>query len=88
MLFRSPKILDRIKFVDKIIFGKLNYNVQVSNYQDNKEFYEGCANMVINFCAEHGIKQHIKYGTQKRDNRKTEKIFKRPVSNEVLNFAV
>ncbi len=72
-----PKILEKISFVDKIIFGKLNYNVQVSNYQNNKEFYERCANTVIDFCVERSIEYHIKYGTQKRDDRKTEKIFRK-----------
>jgi DNA repair photolyase len=72
-----PKILEKIKFVDKIVFGKLNYNVKVSEYQENKEFYESCANTVINFCEENGIKYHIKYGTKKKDDRKTEKIFRK-----------
>jgi DNA repair photolyase len=78
-----PKILEKISFVDKIIFGKLNYNVKVSAYQDNKEFYEEHANIIIDFCAKRGIEHHIKYGTQKKDNRKTEKIFRKfPVKIE------
>ena len=71
------KILEKIGFVDKIIFGKLNYNVQVSNYQDNKEFYEEHANIVIDFCAKRNIEYHIKYGTQKKDDRKTEGLFRK-----------
>lgn len=78
------KILEKINFVDKIIFGKLNYNVRVSSYQDNKEFYEEHANIVIDFCAKRNIEYHIKYGTQKKDNKKTEKIFRKfPVRDKI-----
>ncbi|MDP3043047.1 MAG: radical SAM protein [bacterium] len=70
------KILDKISFTDKIIFGKLNYNVKVTEFQDNKDFYEERANTVINFCDNHGIDYHIKYGTKKKDDKKTEKIFR------------
>lgn len=71
------EILEKISFVDKIIFGKLNYNIKVSNYPDNEKFYEECANMVIDFCAKRSIEHHIKYGTQKKNNKKTEKIFRK-----------
>src|SRR4030042_4338468 len=66
-------ILDRLRFVDKIVFGKLNYNVKVSEFQDNKDFYQDCANLVIEFCEDNDIEHHIKFGTQKKDNRKTRK---------------
>lgn len=69
------KILKEISFVDKIIFGKLNYNVESSQSGYNGDFYQGCANIVIEFCRNNDIEYHIKYGTQKKDNRKTEKIF-------------
>ena len=68
------KILKGISFVDKIIFGKLNYNVE-SQFNDNRNFYQNCAKKVIEFCENNGIECHIKYGTQERDNKKTEKIF-------------
>jgi len=71
------KILNEVKFVDKIIFGKLNYNVKVTEFQNNKEFYDVCANVVTEFCKQYGIDYHIKYGTQKKDNKKTEAIFRR-----------
>lgn len=71
------KILEKIYFVDKIIFGKLNYNVKVTNYEDNKDFYEARAEEVIDFCEKRKISYHIKYGTQKVDNKKTEKIFRK-----------
>lgn len=69
-------LLKQISFVDKIIFGKLNYNVKVSESLGNKEFYENCANLVIDFCKKYRIEYHIKYGTQGRDNKKTEIIFR------------
>lgn len=70
------EVLNEVKFVDKIIFGKLNYNVEVSNFQDNKTFYQECADQVIEFCKNKGIKYHIKYGTQKKDKKKPKKILK------------
>jgi len=70
------KILKEISFVDKIIFGKLNYNVKSSQFDADGNFYQECAEKLIEFCGNKGIDYHIKYGTQKRDNRKTEKIFR------------
>ncbi|NVM53145.1 MAG: three-Cys-motif partner protein TcmP [Candidatus Helarchaeota archaeon] len=57
------KILGKISFVDKIIFGKMNYNVHSNKFSNNKQFYKECAEKVINFCNENGIKYHIKEGT-------------------------
>lgn len=57
------KILDSIKFVDKIIFGRLNYNKLVSKYKEYKEFYNDLALRTIEFCKENNIKYHIKEGT-------------------------
>lgn len=56
-------ILNEIKFVDKIIFGKMNYNKLVSSYKDNKTFYNICSQEVIKFCIKNNIKYHIKKGT-------------------------
>jgi len=79
------KILEKISFVDKIIFGKLNYNVQSSQFKDNKSFYEQCANQVISFCKKHKIPYHIKYGTKKVDNYKTAALFaKKPAQCPLL----
>ena len=69
------KILKVVSFVDKIIFGKLNYNVESNQSGYNGDFYQGCADIVIEFCKKNDIEYHIKYGTQKKDDRKTEKIF-------------
>jgi len=73
------EILNKIPFVDKIVFGKLNYNVEVSRFRENRPFYEECAKIVKNFCRINGIKHHIKYGTQKKDNKRTEVIFRKRV---------
>lgn len=53
-------ILNKIKFVNKIIFGKLNYN-KLANNRDY--FYQKMAAKVIAFCKENNIKYHIKRGT-------------------------
>lgn len=71
------KILGKISFVDKIIFGKLNYNVVASQFEDNISFYNNQAELVIDFCKSRGIDYHIKYGTQRKDNKKTEVIFRK-----------
>lgn len=78
------EILNKIKFVDKIIFGKLNYNVKVTEFQDNKDFYDKCADTVIGFCEKNGIEYHIKYGTKKKDIKKTEKIFRKFKVEEIM----
>lgn len=69
------EILKEVSFVDKIIFGKLNYNVESSQFGNSKYFYQNCADTVINFCKDNKIEYHIKHGTQKRNDRSTEKIF-------------
>ncbi len=56
-------ILNKISFVDKIIFGRMNYNSEVLQFQGYKEFYNSLAQEVINFCKSKGIKYHIKNGT-------------------------
>ncbi|MCK9595007.1 MAG: radical SAM protein [Candidatus Omnitrophica bacterium] len=57
-------ILKAISFVDKIIFGRLNYNVKSSEFKYTKEFYNCLASSVIKFCEKKGIAYHIKQGTQ------------------------
>jgi len=79
------KILGKVSFVDKIIFGKLNYNVKSTQFGHNGDFYHNCAEVVVDFCKSKRIEYHIKYGTQKKDNRKTEKIFAKNIP-ENLEF--
>jgi len=76
------EILEKVSFVDKIIFGKLNYG-RLTNYncnhsqiwKNNDDFYKSMAQKVINFCKENNIKYHIKFGTPLSKN-KTMNIFK------------
>ena len=77
-------ILEEIFFVDKIIFGKLNYSRLTkykynSNYsqiwKNNDDFYKSMAQKVINFCEKNNIKYHIKFGTP-LSKSKTINIFK------------
>ncbi len=56
-------ILRKIKFVDKIIFGRWNYNKKVTEYPNCKEFFNKCAEDVIKFCDKYCINYHIKEGT-------------------------
>ena len=57
------EILEAIGFVDKIIFGRLNYNKEVSTYKDYKTFYNEQAKQVIEFCEKRDKAYHIKDGT-------------------------
>lgn len=64
------KILEKISFVKKIIFGKLNYRRLIeANYncgqvwKNSKDFYREMVQRLINFCKKNNIKYHVKYGT-------------------------
>ena len=56
-------ILDAVRFVDKIIFGRTNYCKEVSAYKQHKSFYNRLAAQVTEFCEQHGIQYHIKEKT-------------------------
>lgn len=56
-------ILERISFVDKVIFGRTHYNKIISKYKNYKDFYNKEANTVIDFCNANNIQYHIKDGT-------------------------
>lgn len=56
-------ILDAVGFVDRIIFGRMHYNKNVSAYRDNKAFFNGLADRVKEYCKQKGIDCHIKTGT-------------------------
>lgn len=56
-------ILEEISFVDKIIFGKINYNPIATQYSNRKQFFNDCTNEVIEFCKRNNIDYHIKSGT-------------------------
>jgi DNA repair photolyase len=58
------EILEAVSFVDKIVFGRLNYNVKSSEFRYSKEFYNSLASAVVKFCKKNRIACHIKQGTQ------------------------
>ncbi len=57
------EILETVSFVDKIVFGKWNYNGLISSFKDYKSFYNYFSNEVIDFCQKRNINVHIKEGT-------------------------
>lgn len=57
------ELLQNIAFVDKIVFGKTNYNRMASAWEGNKAFYNACAEEVISFCWKYQIQCHIKEKT-------------------------
>lgn len=63
------EILESIEFVDKIIFGRLNYNRLSTSYPAHKEFYNELSEQVVEFCKDRKKDYHIKKGTM------TEEIF-------------
>lgn len=56
-------ILENVKFVNKIIFGRTNYSKEVSSFHNHRSFYNEMANQVISFCQKNNIAYHIKEGT-------------------------
>ncbi len=75
------KLLKKVDFVDKIIFGKVNYNVKSSKFANNDNFYRKMSNKVKDFCKSNNIEYHIKSGTPGKD-KNTEGILHRSSSNE------
>ncbi len=57
-------ILDSVSFVDYIVFGRWHYNKIVSEYKGAKDFFNNCADIVLDYCRQHNIKCHIKKGTK------------------------
>jgi DNA repair photolyase len=56
-------LLEAVNFVDKIIFGRMNYSKSVTAYKEHKQFFNEKAAEVIQFCNIHCINYHIKSGT-------------------------
>lgn len=56
-------ILTAVEFVDRIIFGRTNYNKVASSYKEHRAFYNEQTQRVISFCDEQHISYHIKEGT-------------------------
>lgn len=57
------ELLDSIKFVDRLVFGRANYNSEISAYKNHRSFYNQQAHYVMEFCEKHKIACHIKAGT-------------------------
>ena len=57
------EVLGEVAFVDKIVFGRMNYNKAVSQYPGAKEWYARKALRVREFCEERGIECYVKKGT-------------------------
>lgn len=68
-------LLQKIGFADKIVFGKLNYNIESSKFPNAESFYRKRARTVVDFCERNGIKYHIKFGTP-YSKEETKDIFK------------
>jgi DNA repair photolyase len=58
------RILDAVSFVNRIIFGRLNYNVKSSEFKYTRQFYNDLSSAVISFCRKNRIEYHIKEGTR------------------------
>lgn len=54
------RILEEVSFVDKVIFGRMNYSKEVTAYKNHKQFYNEMSQEVIRFCEDRGIGYHIK----------------------------
>ena len=59
---------ESINFVDKIVFGRLNYNSLVTQYQGYQNFYNNLCDEFIEFCKKNNISYHIKEGTYKKND--------------------
>ncbi|MDI6816934.1 MAG: radical SAM protein [Actinomycetota bacterium] len=57
------ELLERVSFVDKIVFGKWNYSRLTTAYSRHREFYNSMALEVASFCEHHLIQSYIKAGT-------------------------
>ncbi len=57
------EILTAISFSDKIIFGRTNYNKEITAYRNYKAFYNQQVEIVVDFCKKANISYHIKNGT-------------------------
>jgi three-Cys-motif partner protein len=79
---KIERLLEKISFVKKLIFGKLNYrrlteynNGYSSSWKNNEDFYWEMVKRVVNFCKRNKIKYHIKFGTPLSED-KTKNLFK------------
>ena len=57
------QILNTVSFVNKIIFGRTNYNKEITAFTAHKAFYNQQVDIVIDLCERNGVNYHIKDGT-------------------------
>ena len=57
------RLLEALSFVDRMVFGKWNYNRLASAYERENSFYGDVAARVAEWCARNGKSLHIKSGT-------------------------
>lgn len=57
------QVLDAVSFVDRIVFGRMNYNKAVSSFPHYKEWYNERVREVATFCEGCGIDLVVKKGT-------------------------
>lgn len=83
------RILNEVSFVDKIVFGKMNYNTLARQYEGWEAFYEECTEKVIEHCQESNIELHIKRGTSKTYDAKSEALLRKKAvkaNNLILDY--
>jgi DNA repair photolyase len=56
-------LLESVAFVDKVVFGKWNYNSLATAYDRRHSFYSTIAPQVVEWCRCRGKSLHIKTGT-------------------------
>lgn len=54
------ELLNMVSFVDRVVFGRLHYNKEVTVYKGYKDFYNKAASKVADFCISNNISYHIK----------------------------
>ena len=57
------RILNAVSFVNKIIFGRTNYNKEITAFTTHRDFYNQQVDLVVDYCVRNGIAYHIKNGT-------------------------
>ena len=57
------RLLETVAFVDKVVFGKWNYNSLATRYDQEHDFYAAVAPRVVDWCAHRCKSLHIKTGT-------------------------
>ena len=70
------EVLEKIKFVDKIVFGSWNYNKPlVSGQKNSKQLYIGKTYALSKFCKENNIEYHVKMKGKEYDKFRNPKLF-------------